>query len=68
MLLDMLYEYNEIKQINGFRMSPEKMDLEWLKQKDKNLTKMTIPCSCSCTAFTLWFLKLQHQITVKCST
>lgn len=49
-------------------MSPEKMDLEWLKQKDKNLTKMTIPCSCSCTAFTLWFLKLQHQITVKCST
>jgi len=37
-------------------------------RNDKNLTKMTIPHSCSCTAFTLWLLELHHQITVKCST
>lgn len=38
------------------------------KQNNKNLTKMTIPCSCSSIAFTLWFLELHCQITVKCST
>jgi hypothetical protein len=33
MLLDMLYEYNEIKQINGFRMSPEKNGFRMVKTK-----------------------------------
>jgi hypothetical protein len=34
------------------------------KKNDKNLTKMTIPCSCSCIAFTFWFFELHHQITM----
>jgi hypothetical protein len=37
------------------------------KKNDKNLTKMTIPCSCSGIAFTFWFLELHHQIAVECS-
>jgi ABC-type oligopeptide transport system ATPase subunit len=41
--------------------------IRYKKKYDKNLTKMTIPCSCSCIAFTFWFLELHHQIAVKCS-